>query len=314
MQQEKGLIYCLKDPFTEQIRYIGFTSQTPKYRMNGHRTVAKHQLNKTYHSANWFRKCLELGKEPIMEILEDNIDIEKWEERENYYIDKYNNLTNHLRGGHGVLTSKGIKNKSHSLKVVQFDLNSNYLNTYNSITEAEKILNLSRSSRISHVINKKANSAAGFLWCTEEDYLSGYIPIYIDKQICYNNRIQSKMIETELFCIFTGKSIGKFKSFNQAIEFLGIKPGNAKSKDLYVGKFWSTKKLPLIKIYAYYKDNIFQKYIYTKTQMSYCLGYKSRNANILSCKISQNEFIRNNNKLILVETNEDIVRSIVEKL
>lgn len=41
-----------------------------------------------------FRACVEKGELPKIELLEDNISSKFWKEKEDYYIAKYDNLTN----------------------------------------------------------------------------------------------------------------------------------------------------------------------------------------------------------------------------
>lgn len=92
----KTYIYALKDPITEEIRYIG-KSDNPEIRLKNH--IYKCKQSKK-HSAQWIQSLINKELKPILEILEEcNKDI--WEEREIYWISKYNNLTNHTTGGEG---------------------------------------------------------------------------------------------------------------------------------------------------------------------------------------------------------------------
>jgi group I intron endonuclease len=49
------------------------------------------------------------------------------------------------------------------IKVIQYDLNNNYINTHNSISDAAKANNIERNS-ISKNINGKTKTACGFIW------------------------------------------------------------------------------------------------------------------------------------------------------
>lgn len=53
--------------------------------------------------------------------------------------------------------------KEHSLKVKQYDLNGNYIKTYNSIIEASKELGIYKSN-ISKVCKGKMKTTGGYIW------------------------------------------------------------------------------------------------------------------------------------------------------
>lgn len=53
--------------------------------------------------------------------------------------------------------------KEHSLKVKQYDLNENYIKTYNSIIEASKELGIYKSN-ISKVCKGKMKTTGGYIW------------------------------------------------------------------------------------------------------------------------------------------------------
>jgi len=92
-------IYGLKDPDTQEIRYIG-KSNTPKTRYYGH--LALHVADVNLHKKRWIAKLREDGKRPELVILEKVKD-EEWEDREKWWI-KYGRdqgwkLTNIAEGG-----------------------------------------------------------------------------------------------------------------------------------------------------------------------------------------------------------------------
>ena len=101
-------IYKLIDPRNDKIRYIGLTFNTLKQRLRSHRN----EKGKS-HKCNWINKLKLEGYEPIIELIEE--DINTYEiacEKECYYIKKYKNeghdLTNMATGGN--------KNKKMSLE------------------------------------------------------------------------------------------------------------------------------------------------------------------------------------------------------
>ena len=96
-----GKIYCLRDMRNNEIRYVGFTRSTIKTRFSQHKHEAL-KRNTLSHVYNWFRSCKKDGILPTIELLEENIPLDKWGEKENYWINKFDNLTNQKSGGNGV--------------------------------------------------------------------------------------------------------------------------------------------------------------------------------------------------------------------
>jgi group I intron endonuclease len=90
-------IYCLKDPISLEIRYIGFTSKTLKYRLSKHIDNAKYNKHNK-HLCNWILKYLKLDLKPIIELIEI-CNEDNWIEREKYWIKCYSNLLNISEGG-----------------------------------------------------------------------------------------------------------------------------------------------------------------------------------------------------------------------
>ena len=91
-------IYCLKDPITNEIRYIGKTVNL-KERLANH--IYKSKSSKT-HCASWIKSLISKGFKPIIQEIEE---CENWQEREIYWIEYYKSqgasLTNHTIGGEG---------------------------------------------------------------------------------------------------------------------------------------------------------------------------------------------------------------------
>jgi len=109
----KVKIYALIDPQTNEVRYIGKTIQTLKKRLTQHLCDG----NNTYKT-NWIKKLKTNGLKPKIELIE-LVDDSEWVIREQYWISKYNNLTNLTDGGESgayftdeILSkiSKGVKN------------------------------------------------------------------------------------------------------------------------------------------------------------------------------------------------------------
>lgn len=92
-------IYALVDPYTKEIRYVGKTVKKISYRLSNHiynAKVTKH--NK--HLSNWILKLLDKGKKPLIISLE-SCNESNWQEKEKYWIAKFDNLINITEGGDG---------------------------------------------------------------------------------------------------------------------------------------------------------------------------------------------------------------------
>lgn len=108
----------------DDIRYIG-KSDNPVKRLNEH---IKYDYNKKSYKHNWVRKMLKENKEiklKILEVVPYNI----WEEREIYWINKYNSnkLTNKTIGGEGKKYPESlIKNKNLKITTKTHELLKSY--------------------------------------------------------------------------------------------------------------------------------------------------------------------------------------------
>jgi group I intron endonuclease len=93
-------IYTLKDPITNEIKYVG-KSDNPESRLVEH--IRKSKYSKTYKN-NWIISLLKKDLKPILEIL-DIVDIDNWSFWEKYWISQFRTwgfkLTNISDGGDG---------------------------------------------------------------------------------------------------------------------------------------------------------------------------------------------------------------------
>lgn len=185
-------IYCLKDPITNEIRYIGKTSIALHKRLSAHCKDKKPSYKK-----NWITSLKRKGLKPVIEIIEIAKE-DNWAERERYWINFYKEknykITNISLGGtglgHGYKHSPeaiekiraaslkgnsgqfkvGIKSKEfeqNRLKIVQrkvlkYSLEGIFIEEYVSIKEAANI-NCMSESNIGYSI-KNLGSAKGYMW------------------------------------------------------------------------------------------------------------------------------------------------------
>jgi hypothetical protein len=94
-------IYVLRDPRTNEVRYVGKTVKKLHFRLAGH--IYSSKTAKTYRD-NWIASLLAAGLRPIIEQIDSAGD--DWAEREQYWIAHYRSagarLANHTDGGEGV--------------------------------------------------------------------------------------------------------------------------------------------------------------------------------------------------------------------
>lgn len=214
--KNKGKIYALVDPFTDKVRYIGFTRTTINNRLSGHKHDSL-KRNCNTKKAKWFRKCNLKGKLPYIILLEDNIPENLWKEKEDYYISQYSNLTNQREGGCGIILDRKRTSIYRSTKpkmkpVVQLTLEGEFIQEFESIKEAERYLGLKSLSRIRLVVQSKAFSSNGYRWALKEDYLKNNIPVGSSKKEGYLKRKNGRSIPIQVFDTFSNKDLGSFES------------------------------------------------------------------------------------------------------
>lgn len=133
-------IYSLKNPITNEIRYIGKTG-------NLHRRLQNHiSHSKTLNTriGNWIKSLIKENLLPIIDIIEICND-DNWEKREIYWIQYYKdlgfNLVNFRKGGNEPTPNKKQYQKFTKVKdkyVVKRSKNNKlyYLGTFNTEKEA----------------------------------------------------------------------------------------------------------------------------------------------------------------------------------
>lgn len=178
-------IYVLKDPKTQEIRYVGKTTQSLVARLGQHIGDSKKCKN---HRAFWIKKIIDSGTLPIIEEI-DSCPYEESANLEIYYIAKYKaegyNLVNDTDGGEGNL---GLKQKEESIlkrkqtlrsltpEVYQYDLNGKFIKKWSSAAEAAEKLGF-KNNGITRCLRGERFKYKEFIWKTElvdnaaEDYL-----------------------------------------------------------------------------------------------------------------------------------------------
>jgi group I intron endonuclease len=88
-------IYALHCPTTNKIRYVG-KSDNPEKRLYRH--IADAKKSTKCHRLAWIKSLLDLNLKPTISILEE-VDVDTWGEKETYWINQFDNLTNMIDGG-----------------------------------------------------------------------------------------------------------------------------------------------------------------------------------------------------------------------
>jgi len=92
-------IYVLRDPRTNEVRYVGKTVKSLSARLSGHIFSSKSART---HRDKWIASLMAHGVRPTIELIE--VAFENWAAREAFWISHYRSdrLTNHTDGGEGV--------------------------------------------------------------------------------------------------------------------------------------------------------------------------------------------------------------------
>ena len=170
-------IYCLEDPITGLIRYIGYTTSTLKNRLRMHinscRTSVREQRT---HRAKWINKLLKQGVKPLIRVLIECAK-DKVNELEKLFIAHYKQfcrLVNGSKGGDGSLghvvslearkkMSKAWKPSKYNFKPLPVDITeikTGNLMRFSTKEQAANYLNCSASS-IHDCISGRRNSIYG---------------------------------------------------------------------------------------------------------------------------------------------------------
>lgn len=106
-------IYCLVDPRTALLRYVGITTKTLHKRLVEHCKYSRNAA-KQAHRDRWIRQLLDANLRPVILLIEETFD----NERECFWISHYRtaglNLVNRTDGGegvHGILRDEEVRKR-----------------------------------------------------------------------------------------------------------------------------------------------------------------------------------------------------------
>lgn len=188
-------IYTLKDPITNEVRYIGKTKRKLVDRMYSHTSNYKLEKEKSYKNS-WIKSLKNKNLKPIIEEL-DLVEENNWEFWEQFYINLFRSwgfkLTNMTKGGEGSSGGKGCLGYKHTEEakkrisianskpkskewiqnaakgkykpISQYDLQNNYIRDWESTTTAAIALgDINKKKNISSCLKGKKKSAYGYIW------------------------------------------------------------------------------------------------------------------------------------------------------
>jgi hypothetical protein len=200
-------IYILKDPRTQEIRYVGVTCQPLYQRLSNHLYYAK-KRNCT-HVHNWILSLMNENLKPNIEVIE-HVTKDNWEKKERYWIKHYKlktNLTNIDEGGRGLIKSRTLTSRqrsalSHQKPILQLNMQGDVEKEFNSIKEAFLTTGISRTS-IGNVLANRSKTAGGYQWIYKSDY-SEIIKYNSDNvnKIGYSKQILRKNVDNKETIIY----------------------------------------------------------------------------------------------------------------
>jgi len=176
----KQYIYTLKDPISKEIRYVGKTKDS-KDRFRRH--MSDYSLIESWTDKNkWLLNLKNSNLEPIMEIIDEG-DSNNINSLEVKWISHFRglglDLLNMTDGGDG-FDWTGRKHRVETIEkmklchpkrreIIQFDLNNNIINIFNSIHESSEKTGFERSS-ISRCCLGKSIQTKGYYFRFIDDY------------------------------------------------------------------------------------------------------------------------------------------------
>ena len=138
-------VYTLTDPLTNEIRYVGLTTNDIRTRLSAHVSAAKSNRVKTNKRlGDWIRSLIEVGEKPIIEFLDETELIEDIMQLESYWIQQFKtwgyDLFNIETEGHKSYSENTRQDKSAykyaTSEVHQYNLRGRYIRTFSSLTFA----------------------------------------------------------------------------------------------------------------------------------------------------------------------------------
>lgn len=190
----KYLVYALKDPKTQEIRYIGKST-------SGMRRALQHKdsssLKKISHKNNWIKSLLESGLMYQIEILQNCSSNEETLQAEMYWIkfhkEKGTNLTNLTDGGEGNSGWDMPEETKRNISIAKKEFHKNHPEVQQAITEKQR----KPHQILDGVEHKHCSDCNSYKPITEYHSNSGYWDgLKSICKSCSNTRVQEYRKET----------------------------------------------------------------------------------------------------------------------
>lgn len=184
-KQYFGIIYKIENVVTHHI-YIGQTTH-PKgfdgryyYKGNGIERVYNYLKSKKNHNERYnihlLRSIEKYGFDAFVvdKVFDTASSMDELNEKETYYIKKFDSYKNGFNMSYGGDSSPGFKRPSgkncpNSKRVCQISLDGELIKIWDCATDVEKEIHINQTS-ISMVCKGKIKTAGGFVWVLEKDY------------------------------------------------------------------------------------------------------------------------------------------------
>ncbi len=223
-------IYCLIDPITLKVRYIGRTSKSLNTRLSQHLCKLKTKEGKLNHKEAWLKSLLKINAKPFIRQL---CIVEGWEESHTFerqliakYKERLVNIEDRGPGERGKFISKEQRlQMSIALKkyyaeggeptrckpVHVYDSQGNYYNYYKSLSEASRQLNIPLGG-IERVFTNNYRHSRGYQFRTEFFESLSPIPKYRKDYTSVDVKIDNKV-----FSFLTLKECAKYFNINRIV-------------------------------------------------------------------------------------------------
>jgi len=245
-----GLIYKVTNTVNNKC-YIGLTTRSFETRIKEHFYRAENENNNK--NSLLLKAISKYGKDVFeYEIIEENISDKKLDEKEIYYIDKYNTLAPHgyntLEGGRIEAVRK--MGKSNTKPVYRIEPETFEIIDYASSLSEMAVKVGSSPIRISDVCNRKSFTAKGYIFRFIDDYDKEEIIDFMSQKYINN------AVEVVGYYLDNSEIIGEYISIYQASKVLNISAGNI--SDFCRGKRLTAGTYKGRKVGFYYKNKEYE--------------------------------------------------------
>ena len=224
-----GQIYGIKNLLNNKIVYIGQTINSYQKRWQQHKIQSKERKYALYLAFNKY------GIENFEPFLIEECNNQELNDRERFWINYYKTYID----DNGYNMTRGGDSCSDRLKkpVYQYDFQGNFINGFESASEAARILNKDYST-INRAANEIVHSAHGFLWSYEK----------VNKLNLDNKNLRTTHTRPIYQYDKNKRFLNEYSSVSKAAEAIGKTPANiskcalGQRKTAY-GYIWSYSKI-----------------------------------------------------------------------